>query len=78
MGRLLVSLDLLVKTTLFLHTGQGGALLLGLGLLSECALLGGCQTIIGIFAPVGEVTITLHVALGQTEDLQGLQEELLL
>jgi hypothetical protein len=46
--------------------------------LSECALFGGGTFVGGVLAPVGEVTVTLHVALGETENLKGLQQELLL
>ena len=77
-GGFFVGFLLLVEATLFLHTGEGRTLLLGLGLLSECALFGGRQFVGGVLAPVGEVTVTLHVALGETKNLKGLQQEFLL
>ena len=78
MRRLLVSLLLGLQTPVFLEFGQMRTLLLGLLFLSERALLGSRHAIVGVLAPVWEVTVTLHVVLGESEDLQGLNEELFL
>ena len=63
---------LLVKSTLLPHTSESCILLLRLGFLSEGLLSGSCKLVSGVLAPVGEVTVTLHVALRKAEDLQGL------
>jgi hypothetical protein len=77
-GRLLVGLLLLVEATLLPHACEGGTLLLWLRLLSEGLLSRGRKTVRVVFAPVREVAVTLHIALGETEDLQSLEQELLL
>jgi hypothetical protein len=78
MSRLLVSLLLLVETALLLKLGNGSVHFLGLLLGGQCALLGCGGTVVAVLAPVSEVPSTCHVVLGETEDLQGLNQEFLL
>ena len=75
---LLIGLLFLIKTALFLELGKCGTSLLGFLLLSECALFSSGKTVVVVLAPIWEVTVALHVALRETEDLKGLQKELFL
>jgi hypothetical protein len=78
MSGLLVGLLLLVDTTLLLKSGDCGIDLLLLLFASQSPLLSGGSSITAVLAPIGEVTRTSHVVLGETKDLEGLNEELLL
>ena len=68
MSRLFVCLLLLVKTTLFLKFGNSSIDLLGLLFGSKCTFLGSSGTVIAVLAPIGEVTSTGHVVLGEAEN----------
>jgi hypothetical protein len=78
MSRFLVSLLLLYETSLFLQLCNCTTRLLLLLFTSQSPLLSRCQLIHGVLPPVGEVSITLHIALWESEYLERLHQELLL
>ena len=67
-GRFFICFFLFVKTTLLLKSGDGSIDLLCLLLGGKSTFFGSSRTIVAIFAPICEVTISFsNVVLGKTE-----------